>query len=63
MITGDKVCLKNWHAVPSFNNEIGVVKNWREVGIALHNISYEYLVMFGDNGPYFWIPAEYLVPV
>ncbi|HEY1248825.1 MAG TPA: hypothetical protein VGE97_07560 [Nitrososphaera sp.] len=55
--------MKNWHAVPSFNNEIGVVKSWREVGIALHNISYEYLVMFQKDGPYFWIPERYLVPV
>jgi hypothetical protein len=60
MIEGDRVRLLKWDAIPLHTDSIGIVKNWREVGLQLHTISYEYLVMFGSDGPYFWVPERYL---
>jgi hypothetical protein len=60
MIKGDKVVALEWKAIPNLVGLTGEVKQWREVGIALHVIDYEYLVMFGESGPYIWIPARYL---
>ena len=60
MIKGDKVKVLPNHQLRSYVDQVGVVRQWREVGIALHNIDYEYLVMFGTDGPFFWIPSRYL---
>lgn len=62
MIVEDKVELLPYDAIRSQAGEIGVVKGFREVGLQMHNINYEYLVMF-PNGTIFWVPARYLKEV
>lgn len=70
MLPGDKVKVEGWQAIPSFNGQIGTVRNWREVGLQAQNISYEYLVEFDPiepfswpRGPYVWIPARFVKAV
>ena len=59
MIKGDTVKVRFWEGAPTFNNVIGTIEDWREVGKRLENIDYEYLVRFGD-GSGLWIPSRYV---
>lgn len=59
MIKGDEVALRFWEAAPTLHNVHGTIEKWREVGLRLENIEYEYLVLFGD-GSSLWVPSRYL---